>query len=487
MISVVITLIGSGQSSWADDWPQWLGPNRDGISHETNWQAVWPEEGPKKLWQKKVGIGYATVSVRGGRVYTMGNDGRNDIVWCLDADTGNTIWKHSYPCRGGGGGWPGARIAPTIDGSYLYTLSLKGHIYCLNADTGEVIWSKDSAKELGARGSRHGFSCHPIIDGNKVIYELGAKRGNVVAFDKTSGKVLWQAGRHRTGHSSPVIYESGRTRYLVVWTASALVGMSLEDGRELWRFPCSIEWDAPIATPIISGAKIFISSLYYDRGSVLLSLIDGKPKVVWQGHQMQNHCSNSVLWKGYLYGFDGRVATGRGRGLLKCVEFKTGRLKWTQGGFGTGALMLADGKLIILGDRGELAIAEATPEKFKLISRAKVLEGICWNMPVLANGRIYCRSFEGDLVCLDVRKKWASAPLPLTPSQRYFSDASSQRSSGLLRSQASPENQSALLTRRTAGHRAGLSRRSSWQAWRSRSQFFPASSTSPPNRGPAPT
>ena len=403
--AVGVLLLVTAPSARGDDWPQWRGPNRDGVSTETGWLTRWPKSGPRKLWRKKVGIGYATVSVVGERVYTMGNDGRNDVVWCLDAESGKEIWKRSYACRGGGGGWPGARIAPTIDGDRLYTLSLKGHIHCLDARTGKVVWSRNTAKDLGAKGGRHGFACHPVIDGKRIFFELGARGGSVVAFDKTSGKVLWQGGRHRVGHSSPVVYKQGKSRTLVVFTGSALVGMDPQSGKELWRFRTKNQYDCNIATPIISGDRIFISSVYYDKGSTLLSMARGKPKVVRHTKKMQNHCTSCVLWKGHLYGFDGWVDTKGGKGVLKCMELKTGRVKWSRKGFGTGGVMVADGKLLIQGDRGELAVAEASPQRFKLLSRAKVLNGRCWNMPVLSGGRIYCRSWEGLLVCLDVRAK----------------------------------------------------------------------------------
>ncbi len=226
-----------------------------------------------------------------------------------------------------------------------------------------------------------------------------------MAFDKISGKVLWRAGRHRVGHASPVIHKQGKTRTLVVFTSSALVGMDPRSGKEIWRFPTKNKYDCNIATPIVSGDRIFISSVYYDKGSTLLSIVRGKPKVVRHSKKMQNHCTSSVLYEGHLYGFDGWVDTKGGKGVLRCMDFKTGRVKWSKKGFGTGGVMVADGKLIIQGDRGELAIAEASPRRFKLLSRAKVLDGRCWNMPVLSRGRIYCRSWEGRLVCLDVRAK----------------------------------------------------------------------------------
>jgi len=328
---LVVVTCGPGISAAGQtqniDWPRWRGPNGDGISHETNWRASWPPRGPRKLWQKKVGTGYASVSVCRGRVYTMGTQGRDETVWCLDAETGNVVWKHSYRCRGRGKGWPGARIAPTIHGDRVYTLSVDGQIFCLDADRGTVVWSKDTKKELGSRGGRHAFSCHPIVDGDKVIVELGARRGSIVAFDRTRGQVVWQAGRDPAGHATPAIFENNGTRCLLVFTARALVAVDLANGRELWRFPCKIKYGCCIATPVVSGDKVFISSPYYDKGSTLLKAAGGKPTVVWHSREMRNHCSTCVLWGGYLYGFDGMVDTRGGKGVLKCLDFKTGQRK----------------------------------------------------------------------------------------------------------------------------------------------------------------
>ena len=386
----------------ADDWPGWMGPRRDGVSHEKGWLAVWPKGGAPVLWRAKVGEGYAAASVVGERVYTMGNDGRRDVVWCLDAGTGRPLWRFRYPCRGGGSGWPGARIAPEVNEGRVYTLSLKGHIRCLDARTGKLLWSQDTVRKLRAKGGKHGFSCHPLVDGDRLILELGARGGSV---DKKNGGIVWQSVEAPAGHASPVIGAVGGVRTLLVFTAEGLLGLSPGNGRELWRFPCHIRYGSNIPTPVVSDGLVFISTVYWSGGSALLKIEGGRPSPVWMSRAMQNHCTGSVLWKGCVYGFHGRVSTRRGRGKLRCVDWRNGRLLWSEGGFGTGGVIVADGKLIIQGDRGELAVAEAKPDGFRLISKAKVLEGRCWNVPVLANGRIYCRSFEGELVCVDVRRK----------------------------------------------------------------------------------
>jgi len=400
--ATIVLLFASCALARADDWPGWMGPNRDGTSVEKDWDP----RGLKVLWRKDIGAGYAGVSVVGDRVYTMGNAEGKDTVRCLLATDGKLVWQHRYPCKGGGAGWPGTRLTPLVDEGRVITMSLKGQMHCLDAQTGHVTWRVDAPRALGAKGGRHGFSSHPVIDGKRLFVELGARGGSIVAFDKTDGTVLWRSGRFGVGHSSPVVRTIGGRRQLVVWTGSALVGMKVEDGGVLWQFMTKVQFTCNIPTPVFQGDRVFISSVYYNRRGTLLDLSRGKPKALWHTKTLQSHCSPAVVYRDHLYGFDGWVNAARaGKGTLRCVDLKTGRATWSKKGFGTGSVMIADGKLILLGDRGDLAVAEATPSRFTPLARAKVLNGRCWGMPVLSGGRIYCRSWEGKLVCVDVRKR----------------------------------------------------------------------------------
>jgi outer membrane protein assembly factor BamB len=382
------------------DWPHWRGPNRNGISSEKGWLSAWPKTGPKQLWRISVGVGYSSVAVSNGRVYTMGNVKNTDTVYCLKADTGDVIWKHSYKCRQGS--WKGTRITPTVDGNKVYTLSREGHLFCFNAALGKIIWSKDLKKQLKAKIPNHGLACHPFIVGKMLILETGARGGSVVAFNKANGKVIWKSGKEKPGYSTPMIYRVGSRNYLVVFTGTAVVGMNLSNGKLLWRHEWKTDYQCSIATPVVSGNRIFISS-GYGMGCALFRINEkNKPRVLWQNKEMANHMNPCVLWKGSLYGFHGAPKNDDNKPALKCLDFESGDVKWTQGSLGKGSLMLADGKLIIMSEKGELVIARASPNGFKQLARAKILDGTCWTVPVLSGGRIYCRSHEGDLVCVDV-------------------------------------------------------------------------------------
>lgn len=379
-------------ASNALDWHQWRGPNRDGISTEKGWLSVWPEGGPKVLWKTSVGTGYSTVSVSGGRVYTMGNSEKTDTVYCLDAKTGAEVWKHSYPCVAEGGGHPGTAATPTVDGKVVYTLSRDGDLFCLDADTGKVIWSKVLQKDFNAKAPGWGFACSPLVLDNWLILDVGP----TLALDKATGELVWKSKEYTPSYSSPFLFKFNGLRRLAVFPATGLVVLDAENGKELGMLPWKGGPDVNAVTPIVFSDKIFISS-GYDTGCVLAQFSGDKLTTVWQNKNMRNHFNNCVLWEGHLYGFDETT--------LKCLDFQTGEEKWSQRGLGKGSLMLADGKLIVMGDKGDLVIAEASPESFKEISRAKVLSGLCWTVPVLSGGKLYCRNEEGALVCLDVSGK----------------------------------------------------------------------------------
>ncbi|HYG74869.1 MAG TPA: PQQ-binding-like beta-propeller repeat protein [Planctomycetota bacterium] len=391
----------------AFDWPQWCGRLRQPLSDESKWKRTWPADGPRQLWRAKVGKGYAAVSVSNGRVFTAGNDGNSDTIWCLDAQSGAVVWKHSYPCQGGGGGFPGPRVAPTIDGELLYTQNVQGTLLCLESATGKPRWEQDLGKLKRTRGAKfwHGASCHPLIAGDVLIMESGGQRGNLAGFNKLTGELLWQSGDFKLGYGTPVHAVINGEPTVVAFTGSAVAGLAPQDGKVRWSYPCEVEYQCSIATPIVSADKIFVSSYYYDQGSVLLQIGGGVATPLWHSKEMLNHFNCSALWQDHLYGFHGyaqKQDKSKGATYLGCVDFKTGKLKWSHNLGGSGGLLIAGGTILALTENGELLTAEASPAGFKVISRAQVLGGTCWTMPVLCNGRIYCRDHAGTLLCLDV-------------------------------------------------------------------------------------
>ncbi len=380
----------------AGDWPQWRGPERNGISSEKV-SAVWPAEGPKVLWQASVGTGFSSLSVSQGRVYTMGNTTNQDTIWCFDANTGKPLWHHSYAAQlspqwyeGG----PGS--TPTVDSGRVFTLSKWGDVFCLEAATGAVLWQRDLRQE-GVKPNRWGFAGSPLIRGNAVILNAGLAG---IALDRESGRTLWSNGTNVAGYASPTSFGSGGTASVLIFASKHLVALDPQNGRELWRQLWETSWDTNNTDPLTYGEHIFISS--FSRGCGLLSVTNGKPSLIYTNGLMHSHLSPGILLGEYLYAFHGEAKQETD---FRCVHVPTGELKWTSKAPAFGSLIMADGKLIVLSDKGELLLAEASPSAFTPIARAKVLSGVCWTPPALADGRLYVRNAKGELRCLELAMK----------------------------------------------------------------------------------
>ena len=382
----------------AADWPNYRGPNYDGVSSETGWSSTWPASGPKVLWEREIGTGFATMAIVDGRVYAMGNIDDRDILYCLDAGTGKEIWKTSYPCPLLNKNHEGGPCAtPTVKGDAVYTLSKNGDAIRFKAATGEIVWHKHLNKDLGFKHPTWYFSSSPLLIGNLVIFNVGTYG---VALNQADGSLVWQNGKDACGYASGVPFTINGMKYVAMAVSREVVGLDPVNGKVVWKLPWKTSYDINSSDTIISGDTVFISS-GYNKGCALYKIDGGKVTEIWQNKNMRNHINCTVLWQGHLYGFDGQVGGG---GALACVDFKTGEERWAQKGLGTGSLMIADGKLIVLGEKGKLVIAEASPQGYKELASAQILTGKCWTMPVLANGKIFARNAAGKLVCLDVSK-----------------------------------------------------------------------------------
>ncbi|MHC4645683.1 MAG: outer membrane protein assembly factor BamB family protein [Planctomycetota bacterium] len=406
IVGLALCIIGTGfgGAAQAADWPNWRGPNLNGISDETGWTAVWPAEGPKILWQEAIGTGFSSMAVSKGRLYAMGNIDNQDILYCFNAETGQLHWKKSYSEPKNPKNYEGGPNAtPTVDGNKVYTFSKTGKLFCRDTQTGDVVWSKDLKQEFGIKSPDWGISGSALILGDMVILNAGTWG---IAFDKTSGKLVWETGKGPGGYGTPVPYTSNGRTYLAVFGEETIAGVDAQTGKKVWDYPWKTRYNVNAADPIVSGDMIFISS-GYGKGCALLKLEDNSVTEIYNNKNMRNQCNSSVLWKGCIYGFDGQVG---GKGKLTCIDHKSSKVKWSQAGLGTGSLMLADGKLIVLGEKGKLAIFEARPDGYKELAAAQILpKKKCWTTPVLANGLIYARNADGDLVCVDVRARAAAA------------------------------------------------------------------------------
>ena len=379
----------------AADWPQWRGPNRNSISREKV-ITQWPAEGPKILWRASVGIGFSSISISQGRAYTMGNSQDKETVWCFEAANGKSIWKHSYDSKLGAVYHDGGPVStPTIDGDRLFSISKWGDVFCLDAAKGTVVWEHDLRTD-GVISNRWGFAGAPLLWNDLVILNAG---GAGTALDRKTGHVVWLNGTQPTGYASPVIYRSGTKDSVLIFAAKHLVAVEPRTGHELWRFPWETGWDTNNPDPLIHYDRIFISS--FSRGCALLSITNGQPQVIYDKKILHMHLSAGVFLDEHLYAFNGEA---KQQTDLRCIDLPRGEVNWTRKDPAFGSLICADGKLLVLSEKGELLLFEPSASGLNILARAQVLGGLCWTPPGLANGLLYARNSRGDLVCLTLKK-----------------------------------------------------------------------------------
>lgn len=392
--ALVALLVGpnpqSGEASGS--WPQWRGPDLDGISREAGWKV---EGAEKPLWEKNVGVGYSTVSIEKGRLYTMGHDEEfeEDIVLCLDPKTGEMVWEFPFPAKIWAKYHRGGTLAtPSIDGDNIFVFNREGNFFCLDAASGEPRWEKQLHDDFELVVPTWAFSCSPFVLEDMIVINVGI----VLAYDR-DGKLLWRTEKNY-GHaySTPALFDHDGTSCLAVFNGDGLVVLERKTGKELAFSEWKTRHDVNAATPVVIGDKIFISS-GYNRGCTMLEFNGKELKTLWGSKVLRTQMSGPVFWEDHLYGVDSDS--------LKCIDLE-GEEKWVLEDFGNGAILLADGKVVGLSDKGELIIAEATATEYKELSRKKVLDGgVYWTTPVLLDGLLYCRNSEGDMVCLDHRAK----------------------------------------------------------------------------------
>jgi outer membrane protein assembly factor BamB len=394
------------------DWSQWRGPNRDGVSSETGLLDRWTGSGPPLMWQAKgLGNGYSSVAIADGTIFTMGKRGRGEHLIALKADDGSERWA----TRVGGGDH--SNSTPTVDGPYVYALSLDGNLVCLEATGGKLVWRKNFQREFrGRMMSGWGYSESVLIDGDRLICTPGGQSAIMAALDKRTGETIWtaempgsvgNAGSEGAGYSSIVVSEGADVRQYVQLVGRGLIGVAADDGRVLWTYNRIANGTANIPTAIASGDFVFCSS-GYGTGAALLKLVatrtgvDAREVYFLSSRDMQNHHGGMILVGDHIY-----CGHGHNQGFPLCIEMRTGKAAWKPGrgpGTGSASIAYADGDLYFRYENGVMALIEATPRRYNLKGTFKLasVDGPSWPHPVISDGRLYLRD-QDVLLCYDVR------------------------------------------------------------------------------------
>jgi outer membrane protein assembly factor BamB len=372
------------------EWTQFLGPLGIGVTED----AIPARPQPELKWKRAIGIGFSSISATGDHVYTLGHAEGKETIWCLNLADGSTAWSHSYPAKllpnlheGG----PAA--TPTIFGHSVFTLGKEGKAYCVDRITGEVKWQIDINKRFGLKTPEWGYASSARVRGHQLVLDVGP----TLCLDSRNGKTLWQTRTYKAGYGSPTYFEQDGKGYYCVLNNEGLLVLHAEDGKVVDLYPWPTSYATNSTTPIYRDRSLFISTAY-NKGCALLDFDGRKLRLRYKNQEMRNHMNTCVPFGEYLVGFD-RKSHNRRLVKLRCLDWNTGEITWSQENLGCGSLIRAKDKLIILSDRGELVVADANPQAFNERLRVKILDGKCWSHPALVRGHILARNAAGTLVC----------------------------------------------------------------------------------------
>ena len=434
---VFLSLAVDANSLLADDWPQWLGPERDSIWRESGIVEKFPEQGPPIRWRKEIGAGYSGPIVANGRVYVTdrrlaqgatnpadpferGAVRGGERLLCLNEADGQLLWRYEYECAYSISYPAGPRVAPLVNGGKVYSLGAEGNLLCLDADKGTLIWSKDFKQDFGVKTPMWGFAAHPLVEGNRLICMVGGNGTTAVAFDKDTGKECWRAlSSEEPGYSSPIVFEAGGRRQLVVWTPESANSLDPETGTVYWSVPFKSRSGLSVATPRRLDDWLFFTSFY--NGSLMLKLNPTKPEATttWRtekGNEKETTHLNAILCtpflqEGYIYGVCSY-------GQLRCLEAATGHRVWetfqaTTAGepvrWANAFIVKNGNRFFLFNEKGELIIAKLSPGGFAEVSRTGLLaptnkdcgRPVVWSHPAFARRCVYARN-DKEIVCADL-------------------------------------------------------------------------------------
>jgi outer membrane protein assembly factor BamB len=389
---ILVALAAVSGSAAAVDWPQWRGPNRDGVSTETGLLKQWPAGGPPAVWTAAgLGRGYGSVAVAGDRLFVQGTEGHSSVVFCLRRADGGKVWSRALgktldQDKGGG-----PRGTPTVDGDILFALSEAGDLACLRASDGGVVWARNILADFGGSNPRWLLSESPLVDGPRVIVTPGGRGAGLVALDKTTGKTVWTTKdlNDAAAYSSAIAVDVQGVRTIITQTSQAAVGVRAGDGKLMWRYTKAANDTANVTTPVSFDNRVFVTSAYNTGGALLqLRAENGEVKAdeVYFTRDMMNHHGGVVFVDGYLYGYSNAILT--------CLEAATGKVQWKDRSVGKGSLTYADGRLYVLGEGNTVGLVDASPAGYVERGRFQIADQgwPSWAHPVVAGGRLYIRN-----------------------------------------------------------------------------------------------
>lgn len=380
----------SAQPPAPAEWSQWRGPNRDGISPETGLLQEWPKAGPPLAWRAAgLGNGYSSFSVSGGRLYTLGARAGVEYVIALDRATGKKAWETQNGRRFENDRGDGPRSTPTVDGDRLYVLGGSGDLTCLEAATGRKIWSVNIVDKFGGVNPYWGYSESPLVVGDRILINAGGRRAGIVAIAKADGSTLWQQHGDGAGYSSPMLLRTGSLNQVIFFTEARTMAVDPRDGRLLWSYDRASNGTANIATPIVRGTRVFVSSDYGTGGALLDVRAAGNiatANEVYFTRDMRNHHASSVLVGDYLYGFNSSILTA--------LRFESGQIAWRDRSVGKGSLIAADNRLYLYSENGVAGLADAAPDAYRERGRFTLPQhsGLpTWSHPIITGGLLVIR------------------------------------------------------------------------------------------------
>lgn len=387
-----------------NDWPNWRGVNFDGKSSITGIKTDW-SKGLKKLWQVdflcqgNATASWATVVVQGNRLVVPGRDENNDLVFCLNSETGKLIWKGSYEAKTNTSHGPGARATAVIDSNRVYTFGRGGDVVCWQLLDGKMLWRKNVQDEGGSE-PQWGHSATPYVLNDKLFVQGGGK-ATVIAYDKLSGKMLWKSMEGEAGYSAAMTIKFDSVAKLIIYHGTGLSCLNPNDGKVLWTVPWATEYNVNATTPIVTGKQIFHTS-GYGMGGELIEATEKGYKVIWKNNVIEAQHSDQILIDGYLYGYTGE---SNNRSPFKCVEYMTGKEMWSTNEIGGGTCIFVDNYLVCLDLKGNLYLVKPDRNSFKkvgeLLNAIKDVKSLAWTSPVIANGKLYLRYMQ-TVICYNL-------------------------------------------------------------------------------------